>query len=52
MPDKETMRKSDKTPLINNKNDLIKIIEQLEQDNSVSFAAEEGDVFVVSWKIN
>lgn len=42
------MRKSDKTPLINNKNDLIRIIEQLEQDNSVSFAAEEGDVFIVS----
>ncbi len=42
MNERETLRKGTSEPLINNKDELLHIVEALEHDNLVMFAAEEG----------
>lgn len=47
MNDRETLRKGTSEPLINNKDDLLNIVEALEHDNLVMFAAEEGQIILM-----
>lgn len=47
MNERETLRKGTNEPLCNNKEDLIKIIEALETDNLVMYAAEESQIILM-----
>lgn len=47
MNERETLRKGTSEPLINNKDDLLSIVEALEHDNLVMFAAEEGQIILM-----
>lgn len=42
MNDRETLRKGTNEPLVNNKEELMTIVESLEQDNLCMYAAEEN----------
>jgi len=42
MNDRETCRAGTSDPLVNNKQELISIVEALERDNLVMYAAEEN----------
>jgi hypothetical protein len=46
LPDKETVRKG-KEPMISNKQQLIEILEDLERDNLVMYASDEGTVIMI-----
>ena len=47
MNDRETCRTGTNEPLINNKQELISIVEALERDNLVMYAAEESQVILM-----
>lgn len=47
MNERETVRKDTSQPLINNKAELINIVESLEKDNSVMFASEDNEIILV-----
>jgi hypothetical protein len=47
MNDRETCRSGSNDPLINNKQELISIVESLERDNLVMYAAEENQVILM-----
>jgi hypothetical protein len=47
MTERETVRKGTSQPLINNKAELINIVESLENDNSIMFASEDNAIILV-----
>lgn len=47
MNERETFRKGTTEPLVNNKDELISIIEALENENLVMYAAEEGQIILM-----
>lgn len=47
MNDRETLRKGTSEPLVNNKEELVLIVEALERDNLVMYAAEEGQIILM-----
>lgn len=47
MNDRETMRKNTSQPLINNKEELVNIVESLERDNAVMFASEDDEIILM-----
>lgn len=47
MNDRETCRSGTNEPLVNNKQELISIVESLERDNLVMYAAEENQVILM-----
>jgi hypothetical protein len=47
MNERETLRKGTTEPLINNKDELIMIVEALERDNLVMYAAEENQIILM-----
>ena len=49
MNERETLRKGTNEPLINNKDELILIVEALERDNLVMYAAEESQI-ILMWE--
>lgn len=42
MNERETTRKGTVDPIVNSKDELISIVESLERDNLIMYAAEEG----------
>lgn len=42
MNERETTRKGTVEPIVNSKDELINIVESLERDNLIMYAAEEG----------
>ena len=50
MNERETFRKGTTEPLVNNKDELISIIEALENENLVMYAAEEGQI-ILMWEL-
>ena len=47
MSERDTNRSGTNEPLINNKEELIEILEALENDNLVMYAAEDNQVIVL-----
>ena len=47
MNERETLRKGTNEPLVNNKHELNAIVEALERDNLVMFAAEDGKIILI-----
>lgn len=47
MNDRETLRKGTNEPLVNNKEELITIVEALERDNLVMYAAEDSNIILM-----
>jgi hypothetical protein len=47
MNDRETMRKGTTEPLVNNKEELVMIVEALERDNLVMYASEENHIILM-----
>ena len=47
LSDRESMRRGTDEPLVNDKEDLIGIIEALEKDNLVMIAHEDGQVILI-----
>jgi len=47
MPDKATMKPGTKEPMLENKKQLIEIIEALERDNLVMYAADDNAVIMI-----
>jgi len=47
MNERETLRKGTNEPLVNNKDELILIVEALERDNLVMYAAEESHIILM-----
>jgi hypothetical protein len=47
MSDRDTLRKGTNEALINSKEELIQIVEALELDNLVMYAAEDGHVILI-----
>lgn len=47
MNERETMRKGSDEPLVNNKEELVRIVEALESDNLVMYAAEENQIILM-----
>jgi len=45
--DRESMRKGTNEALINTKEELIQIIEALEKDNLVMYAAEDNQIIII-----
>lgn len=53
MNDRETLRKGTNEPLVNNKEELIAIVEALERDNLVMYAAEDSNIILMwEWRPN
>ena len=49
MNDRETFRKGTDQPLVNNKEELVHIVEALEKDNLVMYAAEDNQI-ILMWE--
>lgn len=47
MNDRETQRKGTSTPLVNNKEELVNIVESLERDNCLMFASEDNEIILI-----
>lgn len=47
LSERESMRKGTNEPLINSKEELISIIEALETDNLVMYAAEDNQIVII-----
>jgi hypothetical protein len=47
MNDRETLRKGTNEPLINNKDELVQIVEVLQNDNLVMYAAEDNQIILM-----
>lgn len=47
MNERETLRKGTNEALVNNKDELISIVESLEHDNLVMYAAEDNTVIMM-----
>lgn len=47
MNERDTTRKGTSQPLINNKEELVNIIESLERDNTLMFASEENEIILI-----
>ena len=47
MNDRETLRKGTDQPLVNNKEELVCIVEALEKDNLVMYAAEDNQIILM-----
>lgn len=47
MNERETLRKGTNEPLVNNKDELITIVEALERDNLVMYAAEDSNIILM-----
>jgi len=47
MNDRETLRKGTNEPLINNKDELVQIVEALQNDNLVMYAAEDNQIILM-----
>ena len=47
MSERETLRKGTNEPLINNKDELLAIVEALERDNLCMYAAEDNQVILM-----
>ena len=47
MNERETLRKGTNEALVNSKEELMSIVEALEHDNLVMYAAEVGDVILM-----
>lgn len=47
MTERETLRRGTLEPLVNNKEEVVNIVEALEVDNLVMFAAEENQVILM-----
>jgi len=47
MSDRETNRPGTDVPLVNNKDELISILEALERDNLMMYAAEENTAILM-----
>jgi hypothetical protein len=47
MNERETLRKGTNEPLINNKDELVQIVEALEADNLVMYAAEDNQIILM-----
>ena len=47
MSERETMRKGTNEMLINSKEELVQIVEALEQDNLVMYAAEDNQIVLI-----
>jgi len=47
MNDRETFRKGTDQPLVNNKDELVHIVEALEKDNLVMYAAEDNQIILI-----
>ena len=45
--DRDTMRKDSMDSLVNDKAELVRIIEQLETDNLVMYAAEDNQIILI-----
>ena len=46
-PDRETMRAGTMESLVNNKEELVSIIEALERDNLIMYAAEDNQIILI-----
>jgi hypothetical protein len=47
MSERETFRKGTNEPLVNNKDEVVSIVEALEIDNLVMYAAEDNQVILM-----
>jgi hypothetical protein len=47
MNERETTRRGTSNPLINNKEELVNIVESLERDNTLMFASEDNEVILI-----
>jgi hypothetical protein len=47
MSERETFRKGTNEPLVNNKDEVVSIVEALEIDNLVIYAAEDNQVILM-----
>jgi hypothetical protein len=47
MNERDTVRKNTSQPLINNKEELVNIVESLEKDNCLMFASEENEIILI-----
>jgi hypothetical protein len=47
MNDRETFRKGTNEALVNSKEELVSIVEALEQDNLVMYAAEDNHIILM-----
>lgn len=47
MNERDTMRKGTSEPLVNNKEELVRIVEALEHDNLVMYAQEEKQIILM-----
>ena len=45
--DRESVRKGTNEPLVNNKEELIQILEVLEKENLVMYAAEDNQIILM-----
>lgn len=45
--DRDTLRKGTMDTLINNKEELVSILESLERDNLVMYAAEDNQIILI-----
>jgi hypothetical protein len=45
--ERETLRKGTNEPLVNNKEELVSIVEALERDNLVMYASEDNQVILM-----
>ena len=46
-PDRETNRPGTMDPLVNSKEELIDIVEALERDNLIMYAAEDNQIILI-----
>ena len=47
MPEEETLKRGTNEPMLAHKQQLIEIIEELERDNLVMYAPEDGNVILI-----
>jgi hypothetical protein len=47
MNERETTRKGTSQPLVNNKEELVNIVESLERDNCLMFASEDNEIILI-----
>ena len=47
MTERETTRKNTSSPLVNNKDELVNIVESLERDNCLMFASEDNEIILL-----
>lgn len=49
MPDEEATKKGTQEPMLQDKSQLLEIVEELQRDNLVMYAPEDGNVILIWW---